>query len=158
MMNCVYDKEKLTMFLTGELGENERLQLEKHLETCPDCQKEYASLKKVWHLLGEVPVPEPSAGMQTGFQAILHNYSREAAAGTGWWYRLGSGLRRGWHLQPRLPLAFSIVLLLTGLGTGYLLTRSRPTEGITENQVRQLTTQVREMKQEMMVNGLADPS
>jgi hypothetical protein len=159
MMNCAYDKEKLTLLLAGELEESERVQLQKHLETCPDCQKEYAGLKKVWLLLGEVPVPEPSAGMQTGFQAILHNYSRETAAGIGWWRRLGSSLQRRWHLQPRLPLAFSLFLLLTGLGAGYFLTRSSgTTETVTESQVRQLTTQVREMKQEMMVSGLADPS
>lgn len=157
-MNCAYDKEKLTLLLAGELEEGERVQLQKHLETCPDCQKEYAGLKKIWLLLGEVPVPEPSAGMQTGFQAILHNYSRETAAGISWWRRLGSSLQRRWHLQPRLPLAFSIFLLLTGLGAGYFLTRSGTTESVTENQVRQLTTQVREMKQEMMVSGLADPS
>jgi hypothetical protein len=158
MMNCAYDKEKLTGLLTGDLEANERALLEKHLETCPDCQKEYAGLKKIWLLLGELPVPEPSAGMEAGFQAILHNYTRENISGGSWWKKLAAGSGKLWHLQPRLPLAFSILLLLTGLGAGYFLTRSSPTESITDSQVQQLTTQVREMKQEMMVSGLADPS
>jgi len=158
-MNCAYDKEKLTLLLAGELEENERVQLQKHLETCPECQKEYAGLKKIWLLLGEVSVPEPSAGMQAGFQAILHNYSRENISGESWWKKLAAGSGKLWHLQPRLPLAFSIFLLLTGLGAGYFLTRSGATAGAnTDSQVQQLTTQVREMKQAMMVNLLADPS
>jgi hypothetical protein len=159
MMNCAYDKEMLTRLLTGELEEKERVLVIKHLETCPDCQKEYAGLKKIWSLLGEAPVPAPSDSMQTGFQAILQNYSRETVAGPGWLHRLGNALQRRWHLQPRLPLAVGLFLLLTGLGAGYMLTRPGPEkEDVTEGQVRQLTMQVREMKQEMMVNGLADPS
>ena len=56
MMNCAYDKEKLTGLLTGDLEENERVQLQKHLETCPDCQKEYAGLKKIWLLIMKITV------------------------------------------------------------------------------------------------------
>jgi hypothetical protein len=158
-MSCVYDKEKLTALLAGELDAGERVLLEMHLETCPECQADLAGLREAWLLMGEVPAPEPSAAMEAGFQAILHNYSRENDTGESWWRRLATGSGRLWHLQPRLPLAFSIFLLLTGLGAGYFLNRgTHNNEVVADGQVEQLTTQVREMKQAMMVNLLADPS
>ena len=36
-----------------------------------ECRKEFEDAKKIWDLMGELPQPEPSASMKTGFDAIL---------------------------------------------------------------------------------------
>jgi anti-sigma factor RsiW len=157
-MNCAYDKEKLTLLLTGELEGNERLAVRQHLDTCPECRKEYEALQQIWHRMGEIPVEAPSGNMQAGFHALLHTYGREMHTDKSFWQRLAGEGQKLWHLQPRLPLAFSLILLLTGLGLGYELTRAGQTATATDNQVRQLTAQVQEMKQAVMVSLLGNPS
>ncbi len=49
-MNCPDCKEKLDRFVDRELTTTEALEVQLHLEGCPDCQEEYefqASLKRL---------------------------------------------------------------------------------------------------------------
>jgi Putative zinc-finger/HEAT repeats len=170
-MNCATDKEMLTAFFAGELEERERVQLQAHLDSCPDCQKEWETLKRVWLLMGELLVEAPSSTMQAGFQAILstvgreisgHSSLRQRQAGKGLpgriWQKLTGSARNLWQLQPRLPVAFGLILLLAGLGAGWMLNRPGGVETNTDDQVQQLSKQVLEMKQSMMVSLLVNPS
>ncbi len=157
-MNCAYDKEKLTLLLAGELDSTERQALRQHLEGCAECRKEYESLKRLWNLMNEMPVEEPSPNMQAGFHALLRTYGGEMDNGKSFWQKWIGEVRKLWHLQPRLPLAFSFVLLLAGLGLGYMLTHPAETGNKSDEQVRQLSSQIQDMKQSMMVSLLVNPS
>jgi len=56
--NC----ENLSLYIVGELSEQEKEQFERHLSTCSACQNEVDSLQETWNLLSydieEVDVPE----------------------------------------------------------------------------------------------------
>ena len=45
-MNCKYFEQNIDAFLDKDLSENEILNIEDHLEECPDCQKKFKSYKK----------------------------------------------------------------------------------------------------------------
>lgn len=157
-MKCLYNKEQLTYFLSGLMEEKECLILKEHLLECTECREELETLKTVWMLMGEIPVTEPSASMQSGFNAILKNYIKDQKTDKQWWQKLAERFRELWQLQPRLQLAYSFLLLLVGIGGGYLLNKSDRDMAATGRQVNLLSAQVTEMKQAMMVSLLDNPS
>ena len=106
----------------------------------------------------ELPVEEPSASMRASFNAILKNYKDEIAIHKTALQRLFDQIQQLWHLQPRLQLAYSFILLLTGLAAGYFLSRPVQAEWATRQQINTLSSQVQEMKQTMMVSLLENPS
>ena len=156
-MNCAYDKEKLTFLLAGELDATERQALRQHLEGCAECRLEYESLKRLWNGMNEIQVEEPSGNMRAGFHALLRTYGGETGKGKSFWQKWIGEVHTLWHLQPRLPLAFSLILLLAGLGLGYMMTQGGAVKR-SDEQVRQLSSQIQEMKQSMMVSLLVNPS
>lgn len=58
--NCAHMGPRLNALLKGEVGEQERKEIEAHLETCPGCQKEFEELKTVDAFLQETFEPEKS--------------------------------------------------------------------------------------------------
>lgn len=49
MKSCEEYKELLDLYIDRELGRMERMEVEAHLEECPDCQKEYETLLKIFN-------------------------------------------------------------------------------------------------------------
>ncbi len=109
------------------------------------------------------PIPQPSDTLRTGFTAILRNYKEETIAKKRPRQDLVNKLRELWIYQPRLQLAYSAILLAVGLFTGYFLNRSGnpeqpPALAATGRQIDSLSSQIREMKQEMALSLLENPS
>jgi len=46
-MKCQETKELLDLYIDGELDKDKSSQIEKHLESCPSCRKEYLELKDI---------------------------------------------------------------------------------------------------------------
>jgi anti-sigma factor RsiW len=175
-MKCNYDKEQFFYLLSDQLEENRRSELEAHLATCPECQMEWEAAKKIWLLMEEVPSPEPSEAVRTGFSAILKNYKEEQATNNSPWLTLVRKLRDLWIVQPGMQMAYSAILLLAGLSIGYLFAHPMPTQttataatataaaapatamAATSGQVDSLSAQIREMKQSMAISLLENPS
>gem|GEM_PF-3258205 len=59
-MSCEELSEELSAYLDGELSSQERAALEAHLERCPRCREELASLRAVSTLVASLPQVEPS--------------------------------------------------------------------------------------------------
>lgn len=60
-MRCKKYKEQIILHLYGELSEKERADLEAHLKGCPECSKDLAYTKEVFHILdenGKEDIPE----------------------------------------------------------------------------------------------------
>ncbi|MGH2514277.1 MAG: anti-sigma factor family protein, partial [Ktedonobacterales bacterium] len=51
-------REQLSTYLDGELSDAERKQVEAHLVTCAECQRELAELRQVRKLLRALPTPD----------------------------------------------------------------------------------------------------
>jgi hypothetical protein len=62
---------KLSAYLDGELKQQERLEVENHLQTCQGCREELEELKRVSSLLRESRMPEFTSPMDFKAQVML---------------------------------------------------------------------------------------
>jgi len=158
-MKCGYDKEVLTRLLHEELSEEEKIEVETHLSECNECRREWESLRGIWEMLDDVAAPAPPADAQIRFEAMLDSYKgsiRSGNNGNGWW-------SRWWELfggHPAFAVGYSLLLVIVGLGFGYLLHRPSPAtdSGNQQKELAALTTQVSEMREMMMKSLLQNPS
>ena len=60
MMKCKKVRKKLLIFIDGELSEKHRIEIQNHLNGCPDCLKQVNVLSKIWDIAGELERTEPS--------------------------------------------------------------------------------------------------
>jgi anti-sigma factor RsiW len=100
-MSCSQMEKNIMGYVDGRLKEGERLEMEKHLETCAACRVRVNEFRAVNVLLDELPMIEPSAAFAVRMQA------RVAAepAKQSWW---------AWFApSPRVAFAASMLLLAT---------------------------------------------
>jgi hypothetical protein len=157
-MDCKDYREQIPLLLNGELNEIQISEIERHFAACPECMVEFESAKKLWMLMGELPQPEPSPSMKSGFDAILSNYKQELASRRNPVSEWINRLHDYWLQKAQPRLAFSMVLIGFGLILGYLLHRPAQTTLSYNRQIDSLSSQVSEMKQVMMLSLLQDPS
>jgi hypothetical protein len=157
-MECKDYREQFTALLSDTINQKERIEIENHLAGCADCREEFDSSRKIWDLMGEIPQPEPSANMRTGFEAILSNFKEAAIEKRNPVREWLNKLRDYWSLQAQPRLAFSLLLVAVGLIGGYLLREPGQSAVSYNKQIDSLSSQVLEMKQVMMLSLLKDPS
>ncbi len=158
-MNCAFDRERLSLLITGSLSEQEREEIETHLTGCADCRMELKSYRKLWSLMEEVPAPALPHTMRAGFQSMLAAYKDEIKAPAKPLSPFIARMRSFIQLQPRPGFAFSFILLAIGLTAGWLLHRPAQQSALAYNrQIDSLSAQVSEMKQMMMLSLLENPS
>jgi hypothetical protein len=153
-MKCENDKEQISLWINNEMTEAE---FEIHLQGCTACRLEMDAAQKVWNSLDEMPVPQASRDMPVRFQAMLETYKDSQEEKKNFFSGFAEKLRQLWALQPGMQLAYSIVLIIVGLGFGYLLNR-QGTGYANKQQVDVLSSQVHEMKEMMMLSLLENPS
>ena len=143
------------LYLEGQLEEHEAKALEAHMALCAACRRELEDSRRVWELMGDLEVPEPSADVRTRFDAMLDTYkaSAETRRGSGFakWLVQPFGLRSGY------ALAFGLFLLLVGAGIGFLVRRPAAASD-TESQLGALNARVSEMQEMVMKSLLENPS
>jgi hypothetical protein len=155
-IHCDNHIRNFASYLLGDLNEEEKLSLDRHLEQCPECRKELEETALVWNLLGKMPDPAPSGSMKEGFMTMMADYKKELVTKSQRRRRIDElfGFLKGSFL-PR-P-AFSVLLLLIGLSAGYLM--HQPGRMTAQNrQIDSLSSQISEMKQIMMLSLLQDQS
>jgi hypothetical protein len=157
-MECKDYRERFPLMLNGELEQVQISEIESHLESCKDCREEFETAKKLWDLMGELPQPDPSPFMKTGFDSILANHKQELLARRNPVREWINILHEYWSQKAQPRLAFSMVLITFGLILGYLLHRPQQTTLAYNRQIDSLSSQVSEMKQVMMLSLLQDPS
>ncbi len=156
-MTCDFAHQQLAAYLAHELPAAAHAALEAHVASCPACQAELLATQRVWHALGRLPVPEPSARLRPEFYAMLAAFEAAPApthSGAGLWQWL-----RAFPLpRPALRLAYSLSLLGLGMGAGYWLhTPPRPTEA-DQPQVAALAAQVGQLRQVLLLTLLENSS
>jgi len=94
-------EKKIMGYVDGRLKEGERLEMEKHLETCAACRVRVNEFRAVSGLLDELPRIEPSAA----FDLRVHARVAAEPAKQSWW---------AWFAPtPRVAFATSMLLLAT---------------------------------------------
>lgn len=156
-MKCEEYEDLFAGFIDQQLTPAEGEKLNAHLAGCPACREELASMQAMWGTLGEIETPEPSADMQLKFNAMLHMYKEQVQEQTSGWQRLKDRLSQLWDLQPRLPLVYNLVIIGLIFGGGFWFLHNGKSSA-NEEQLKELTSQVHELKQTMTLALLENPS
>jgi HEAT repeat protein len=153
-MKCEQYEELFTSWINKDITSAEREKLEQHLVTCPACREELAAMQQVWDMM---EIPEPSTNMSIKFYAMLDTYKESVKKQKGLLSTLNDKLSSLWQWQPKLPLAYNFAIVLVCFGCGYWFFHSGKS-GEQEQQLKELTSQVHELKQTMMLALLQNPS
>lgn len=153
-MNCEKDKALITAWINNELSAAERAGFEAHLESCAECRQELKAEMQIWSLLESMPVPEASTDMPVRFNAMLEEYKESAGSKKQPFANLLSRLQQLWQFQPKMQLAYSIILVVAGVGLGIMFKN----QGADKKEIASLSSQVHEMKEMMMLSLLENPS
>ena len=158
-MNCEKGKDLLAGWMDNQLTEAARVEMEAHLAGCPECRRQLETNRQLWATMGELPVPLPSDKMQVRFDAMLDTYKQEESRRTP---GIVHYLRQLFAVRPAFTWAYSLLLVVVGLGGGYLLNRpakvNAGSSGSDREALSNLSAQVREMKEVVLLSLLENPS
>ena len=154
-MEC--DKQQLIHWMNNQMTEAEREAFEAHLIQCEACQHEYEISRHVLDVMEHVPAPEPSPDMQIRFQGMVDAYKNSLQEKTTVLPGLWVSLQQFWDIQPKLKLAYAMVLILVGLGAGYLINQQSAVKK-NDLQISALSSQLEDMRQLMMLSLVENPS
>ncbi len=156
-MNCEKTQERFADYLTGDLDDGGRREVQEHLLACAPCREDLENLTVVWAKLGVLPEEQPGGGLRHRFYAMLEEYkdgleAREKAPRP-------AGVMAGWRdwftfRRPAFAASFSAFLLLFGLGAGWLLNGRRA--GGVRN--ADLSREVQDMRQQVALSLLSQGS
>ena len=89
-------KELVSSYLDGELGQEERELVERHLEECPECRQAHREMSELGEVMGTMAIKDPPKEVWRMYTESVYN-------------RLERGI--GWIL---LSIGAMIVLFFTG--------------------------------------------
>jgi len=99
-MKCEDVSKELIPYLDRRANSADRHEVEEHLAACLACHARAEELRKLWTVLDEVPVIEPSFGFDARMRARIAEEPRPR------WFR--------WFVpQPRLAFAMTLLLALS---------------------------------------------
>ncbi len=161
-MNC---EELLNGWMDDQLTEAGRAEMEAHLAGCAGCRQQVEANRRLWVAMGAVTVPPPSDKMPVRFDAMLDTYKQEELS------RLRGVLfylRQLFAVRPGFTWAYSIILVVVGVGVGYLVSRgigAAPATGSgavasapEKQQLQVLSAQIHEMREMVLLSLLENPS
>jgi anti-sigma factor RsiW len=100
MKKCEDVSKQLIAYLDRRASSADRSEVEAHLAACSACHQRAEDFRKLWGVLDEMPVLEPSLGFDARIRARIAEEPRR-----GW---------LGWLMpQPRLAFAMSLLLALS---------------------------------------------
>jgi anti-sigma factor RsiW len=154
-MNCEKTQERFADYLTLDLDDEARREVQDHIAACAACRTELEDLTAMWARLGVLPAEQPSGALRHRFYAMLEGYQRESGPARG-----ASGRARafaGWRewltfRRPAFAASFSVFLLLLGAGSGWLLSAGKSAR------VSALQREVQDMRQTMALSLLGQPT
>ena len=172
-MNCEKGNELLAGWMDDQLTEAARAEMEAHLAGCAECRQQMEANRQLWVSMGAVPVPPPSDKMPVRFDAMLDTYKQEELSRVP---GILFYLRQLFAVRPGFTWAYSVILVVAGVGVGYLLNRSgvpaatapaaglgtvasaAPATGSDKEQMQALSSQVHEMREMVLLALLENPS
>jgi anti-sigma factor RsiW len=127
-MKCEDVSKELIAYLDRRANSAERLVVEEHLTSCAACRTRAEEFRKVWNVLDEMPVQEPSLGFDARIRQRIADEPRPG------WFR--------WFVpQPRLALSMALLVALcvwvSRLPRDYSTTATMPAP-VTEQQQYQV--------------------
>jgi predicted anti-sigma-YlaC factor YlaD len=124
-MKCEDVSKELIAYLDRRANSAERQEVEDHLANCAGCRARAEEFRKVWNVLDEMPIEEPSLGFDARLRQRIADEPRP-----GW-------LR--WFVpQPRLALSMALLVALcvwvSRLPREYSTTATNPVPAVATEQ------------------------
>lgn len=129
-MQCKDVREILSPYLDGFLEPEEQRKVERHLESCPACQAQYADLRHTVELLRELPEVTPPAGFRKQLREQLEALEQPVPVATGSARSKGRGGWRNWMGMLAAAAVLVVALGISGLWQGSLANLTGPGEGL----------------------------
>ncbi len=154
-MSCEKTQERFADYLTLDLDDEARREVQDHIAACAACRTELEDLTAMWARLGVLPAEQPSGALRHRFYAMLEEHQREA--GPARRASVRSRVFAGWRewftfRRPAFAASFSVFLLLLGAGSGWLLSSG------TTARLSALQREVQDMRQTTALTLLGQPS
>jgi Putative zinc-finger len=155
-MQCHEAEPLLIDYLDGELNAQLQAAVKKHLEICANCKKDVEEYQLLFLAIEENKLEKPGPGLREKFESMLQSelniHATSAILKAPGQRKLVTNNKTRYLLR----VAASIILVAGGILIG---TKIKP--GATPkatNEMAELKTEIREMKEVMMLNLLEDES
>jgi hypothetical protein len=155
-MQCHEAEPLLIDYLDGELNDQLQAAVKKHLETCAHCKKDVDEYQLLFLAIEENKLEKPGPGLREKFESMLQselNIHATSAILKGQKQRNITTAKKPPYL---LRVAASILLVAGGMLIGTKI-RIGSTPKAT-NEMAELKTEIREMKEVILLNLLEDES
>ncbi|MFN0167539.1 MAG: HEAT repeat domain-containing protein [Bryobacteraceae bacterium] len=112
-MTCHDVRDRMPLYLYGELASHQEEEVEAHLHTCSSCQDEYEIQRKIGQLLDNARLEPPALAAVECRRELMATLRRDSREGRpAWWEFLWAGARAA--LRP----AGVVAMLATGFFAG----------------------------------------
>jgi HEAT repeat protein/putative zinc finger protein len=154
-MSSEHVLDDLAAFLSGDLGESDRVRVREHLERCDSCSGEFRSMQSLWDSLGTLPEETPDPAVRARFYDMLNRYGTRDLPGIAPPGRTGEN----WFttLFPRRPV-FQLGFILAAVAAGMLLGYRLKSEPAGETELAQLHNEVRGISRLLTISLLQQES
>jgi hypothetical protein len=120
-MTCDYVKANAVLLVYGELPDDERFEMERHVERCAGCAAEVGAVRHFQESMSAAPSLEPSPNLLASSRMRLQEALENAEHRPGW-QRFFTFDLASWMYQLRMAPAVTAVLLIVGFAGGALTT------------------------------------
>jgi len=136
-------------YLEGRWDNQKEAQLQQLLASGEIRQEELSDWQMLYQESEQLPMPEPSEQLRGNFYAMLGNWEQPQAP--SWWHQLIQSFDASIRIS---QLVTAAVLLLIGVAVGFYLS---PVQRY-ESQIGQLSSEVQQMREAMVLTLLEQPS
>ena len=119
-MNCEWTRANAALYVYDELKDDERYELERHVERCSGCKSELEAVRGFRFTMTAHPLPEPSPNLLASSRMRLSEALESEEPSRGW-HRFTFDLA-GWLQSMKFAPALTAALLLVGFAGGVLTT------------------------------------
>src|SRR5690348_18376625 len=119
-MNCEWTRANAALYVYDELKDDERYELERHVERCSACKAELDSVRGFRLTMSAAPLPEVSPNLLAGSRMRLSEALESEEPSRGW-HRFTFDFA-GWLQSMKFAPALTAALLMIGFAAGTLTT------------------------------------
>jgi hypothetical protein len=119
-MNCEWTRANAALYVYDELKDDERFELERHVERCAGCKSELEAMRGFRVAMSARPVPEPSPNLLASSRMRLSEALESEQQHRGW--RRFTFDFAGWLQAMKFAPALTAALLMVGFAGGVLTT------------------------------------
>ena len=156
-MNCEWTRANAALYVYDELKDDERYELERHVERCSGCKTELEAVRGFRMSMSASPLPEPSPNLVASSRMRLSEALETEQPHRGW-HRFTFDLA-GWLQSMKFTPALTAALLMVGFAAGVLTTYQVTTQRAGAEVARATPSQAVDAATIVSIRGITqDPS